>query len=82
MGVVINGTSCHWIDCKSFYGANVHLDTHSAKKQAARYADHWGQGAIVYLNGFCETIRTKIGDCLLLNAHGAIGIELLRQIDK
>ena len=78
--VSINGTPCHWIDCKSYYGADVYLDVDSTKKQKNRYVNNWGSGAIIYLQGFCETIKTKIRGCTLLNAYGNIDIDLLRQL--
>lgn len=77
--VSINGTPCHWIDCKAFYGANLQFTIKKTRQQMARYIDHWGSGAIVYLQGFSEAI--KIQDCALLNAYGALDIESLSKLE-
>lgn len=69
--VCINGTPCHWIDCKAYYGANSHFAIKNTRKQMVRYINRWGSGAILYLQGFSESI--KIQDCVLLNAYGALG---------
>jgi len=78
--VFINGTPCHWIDCKAFYGANLQFTIKKTRQQMARYIDHWGSGAIVYLQGFSEAI--KIQDCALLNAYGALDIESLSKLEE
>jgi hypothetical protein len=78
--VIINGTPCHWIDCKAFYGANLQFTIKKTKQQMKRYIDHWGTGAIVYLQGFSEAI--KIQDCALLNAHGALDIKTLSRLEE
>ena len=77
--VSINGTPCHWIDCKAYYGANLQFSIKTTKKQMARYIDHWGSGAIVYLQGFSEAI--KIQDCALLNAYGALDINSVSTLE-
>ena len=68
--VYINGTPCHWIDCKAYYGANCKFSIKTTKKQMKRYKDRWGSGAIVYMQGFSEAIA--ILDCLLLNGYGTL----------
>ena len=78
--VIINGKLCHWIDCKAFYGANLQFTIKKTKQQMKRYIDHWGTGAIVYLQGFSEAI--KIQDCALLNAHGALDIKTLSRLEE
>jgi len=78
--VVINGVPCHWIDCKAFYGANLEFTIKKTKKQMSRYIDHWGSGAIVFLQGFSEAI--KIQDCAILNAYGALDIRKLAKLEE
>lgn len=76
----IDGTPCHWIDCKAFYGANLQFSIKNAKKQMARYINHWGSGAIVYLQGFSAEIKIH-NDCALLNAYGALDADLLSALE-
>ncbi len=78
--VLIDGIPCHWIDCKAFYGANLQFSIKNAKKQMARYINHWGSGAIVYLQGFSAEIKIH-GDCALLNAYGALDVDLLSTLE-
>lgn len=78
--VLIDGTPCHWIDCKAFYGANLQFSIKNTKKQMARYINHWGSGAIVYLQGFSTAIKIH-GDCALLNAYGALDVDLLSTLE-
>jgi len=78
--VLINGVPCHWIDCKAFYGANLQFTIKKTNKQMKRYINHWGSGAIVYLQGFSEKI--KISDCLLLNAYGALDVQTLSKLEE
>ncbi len=77
--VYINGTPCHWVDCKAYYGANCRFSIQTTKKQMKRYKDRWGSGAIVYLQGFSEAI--VIQDCLLLNGYGALDKKLLSTLE-
>ena len=66
----INGESVSWIDCKAYYGANIPFNIKKMKKQMNRYIDHWGDGAILYLMGYNETLSSKVGDgCTFWNAH-------------
>jgi len=76
--VEINGVPCHWFDCKAYYGANLKFPIKKTRKQMARYIDHWGSGAIVYLEGFSEAIKIK--DCALLNAYGVLDTNALSQL--
>lgn len=78
--VFINGLPCHWIDCKAFYGANLQFSIKKTRKQMRRYVDHWGPGAIVYLQGFSEIIR--IPNCALLNAYGTLDDQILSELEK
>jgi len=78
--VDINGVSCHWIDCKSYYGTNLRLGIKKTEKQMSRYINQWGCGAIVYLQGFSNAI--KIQDCLLLNAYGALDSKILFRLEQ
>jgi len=78
--VLINGVPCHWIDCKAFYGANLQFTIKKTNKQMKRYIDHWGSGAIVYLQGFSEKI--KINNCALLNAYGALDVKILSKLEE
>ena len=78
--VFINGLPCHWIDCKAFYGANLQFSIKKTRKQMRRYVDHWGPGAIVYLQGFSEKIR--IPNCALLNAYGTLDDQILSELEK
>jgi hypothetical protein len=78
--VIIDGISCHWIDCKAFYGCNLQFSIKKTKKQMTRYINHWGSGAIVYLQGFSEAI--KIPNCVLLNAYGALDVDILSHLEE
>ena len=64
--VEINGEPVAWIDAKHFYGADVNFQRKKIVKQAGRYVDTWGQGALVFRHGFCENIHipgTVLLDC-------------------
>mmetsp|Transcript_13804 Transcript_13804/g.21328 ORF Transcript_13804/g.21328 Transcript_13804/m.21328 type:complete len:465 (-) Transcript_13804:117-1511(-) len=73
--VTINGKNVTWIDAKAFYGANIPFNVKRMKKQLSRYIDHWGDGAVVYLQGFSETLT--LNRCLFLNAHGVLNTDTL-----
>jgi len=64
--IVINGCDVHWIDCKNFFGADVLLFKAKTKVQVKKYIDIWGSGAIIYKEGFCESL--KIPNVVLLDA--------------
>ena len=57
--VRINGIPCAWIDAKHFFGADLRFPKKKTQKQVDRYVNEYGQGAIVYRHGFCETLRLK-----------------------
>eukprot|EP00536_Pseudo-nitzschia_multiseries_P013011 jgi/Psemu1/210285/e_gw1.529.1.1 len=76
----INGVPIHWIDCKAYYGTNQRLGIKKTKQQMSRYIDHWGSGAIVYMQGFSEAIEMK--NCTLLNAHGILDRETLSRLEE
>ncbi len=54
--VTINGEPIAWIDAKHFYGADVDFQRKKIAKQATRYVDAWGQGALVFRHGFCNNL--------------------------
>ncbi len=57
--VRINGIPCAWIDAKHFFGADLRFPRKKTQKQVDRYVNEYGQGAIVYRHGFCETLKLK-----------------------
>ena len=57
--VRINGIPCAWIDANHFFGADLRFPKKKTQKQVDRYVNEYGQGAIVYRHGFCETLRLK-----------------------
>ena len=68
--VEINGEPVAWIDAKHFYGADVNFQRKKIVRQAGRYVDTWGQGALVFRHGFCENVHipgTVLLDCGPLN---------------
>mmetsp|Transcript_13194 Transcript_13194/g.30780 ORF Transcript_13194/g.30780 Transcript_13194/m.30780 type:complete len:408 (+) Transcript_13194:132-1355(+) len=77
----INGVACHWIDCKAYYGTNQRLSIRKTKQQMSRYIDHWGSGAIVYLQGFSEAMEI-MEDCIVLSAHGALDKKTLSRLEE
>ena len=54
--VTINGEPIAWIDAKHFYGSDVDFQRKKISKQASRYVESWGQGALVFRHGFCENL--------------------------
>ena len=74
--VEINGEPVAWIDAKHFYGADVNFQRKKIVRQAGRYVDTWGQGALVFRHGFCENVHipgTVLLDC------GPLDLEPLNQ---
>ncbi len=57
--VRINGIPCAWIDAKHFFGADLRFPRKKTQKQVDRYVKEYGQGAIVYRHGFCDTLKLK-----------------------
>ena len=57
--VRINGIPCAWIDAKHFFGADLRFPRKKTQKQVDRYVNEYGQGAIVYRHGFCETLKLR-----------------------
>ncbi|KAL3939593.1 MAG: hypothetical protein SGBAC_005706 [Bacillariaceae sp.] len=66
--VMVNGHHVRWIDCKAFYGANVNCRKKGVRKQTARYQEYWGSGAVIFLEGFSESLL-DIADCTCLSAR-------------
>ena len=77
--VEINGEPVAWIDAKHFYGADVNFQRKKIAKQAGRYVDTWGQGALVFRHGFCENIH--IPGTILLDC-GPLNLEPLNQVTE
>jgi hypothetical protein len=61
----INDIPCAWIDAKHFFGADLKFPKKKTQKQVDRYVKEYGQGAIVYRHGFCQS----------LNLNGAIQLD-------
>ena len=57
--VRINGVPCAWIDAKHFFGADLKFPKKKTQKQVDRYVTEYGQGAIVYRHGFCQSLRLR-----------------------
>jgi hypothetical protein len=57
--VRVNGIPCAWIDAKHFFGADLRFPRKKTQKQVDRYVNEYGQGAIVYRHGFCDTLKLK-----------------------
>jgi len=55
--VTINGEPIAWIDAKHFYGSDVDFQRKKIAKQASRYVESWGQGALVFRHGFCDNLH-------------------------
>lgn len=55
--VSINGEPIAWIDAKHFYGSDVDFQRKKITKQASRYVESWGQGALVFRHGFCDNLH-------------------------
>ncbi len=64
--VYINGERVHWIDYKDYIGSNISFLYRSNAEQAARYAKHWGPGALCYRRSFVSSL--KIPGAILLDA--------------
>ena len=77
--VEINGEPVAWIDAKHFYGADVNFQRKKIVKQAGRYVDTWGQGALVFRHGFCNNIH--IPGTILLDC-GPLDLGLLNQVTE
>ena len=77
--VEVNGEPVAWIDAKHFYGADVNFQRKKIVKQAGRYVDTWGQGALVFRHGFCENIH--IPGTILLDC-GPLDLEPLNQVTE
>ena len=57
--VRINGVPCAWIDAKHFFGADLKFPKKKTQKQVDRYVAEYGQGALVYRHGFCDSLRLR-----------------------
>ncbi len=78
--VTINGQIVTWIDAKAFYGAKTKLSMQNLKKQTKRYIDMWGNGAIIYLQGFSE--NTCMDGCTMLNARDFMNAENVATLEN
>lgn len=78
--VEINGKQVTWIDAKAFYGANIQFNIKKMRKQMSRYIDHWGGGAIMYLQGFNENLAME--GCTMLSAQDVISAEDLSPLER
>jgi hypothetical protein len=78
--VEVNGQRVAWIDVKAFYGANTKLKLKLTKIQAARYIDHWGTGAIIFLEGFSASFQ--INGCTMLSARDFMAPESFAPLIK
>ena len=67
----INGQPIAWIDAKHFYGADVGFQRKKVIKQMNRYAEEWGQGAIVFRHGFCANLHIP---CTVLLDRGPLDL--------
>ncbi len=52
--VYINGAQVNWVDYKAYFGSDVRFIYDSNLKQARRYAQHYGIGAVAYQMGFVD----------------------------
>mmetsp|Transcript_11387 Transcript_11387/g.22561 ORF Transcript_11387/g.22561 Transcript_11387/m.22561 type:complete len:466 (-) Transcript_11387:9-1406(-) len=75
----INGKRVTWIDCKAYYGANIPFTRKRLVKQMKRYIDIWGDGAVVYLHGFSETLCLE--KCSFLDARVIDG-DIVSKLDQ
>lgn len=67
--IVVNGQSVRWLDAKNFFGAAGYdhrsLFYKNARRQAERYKQIWGPGALVYGLGFCDDLQHQLRNCAL-----------------
>ena len=77
--VEINGEPVAWIDAKHFYGADVDFQRKKISKQAMRYVDTWGQGALVFRHGFCDNLH--IPGTVLLDS-GPLDLQPLNEVTE
>jgi hypothetical protein len=77
--VLINGTAVSWIDCKTFYGSSLLIDSgkngkfcavNKLHQQASVYTTSFGPGAFLFLAGFSGDLqkRADLRNVLLLDA--------------
>ena len=77
--VLINGSVVSWIDCKTFYGSSLLIDSGKKGKfcavnklhqQASFYTTSFGPGAFLFLAGFSGDLRERadLHNVLLLDA--------------
>lgn len=70
--LTINGQRIYWIDAKNYFGAAAgprdkrKLFLKKTRKQADKYNDKWGRGAVVYKMGFCNRLQSQIGASALV----------------
>jgi hypothetical protein len=68
--VYINGTKINWIDVKDYVLTDISFIHKSNRKQADKYTQKWGPGAILYTKGIVNGIKldnTMILDGTFLN---------------
>lgn len=73
--VIINGQPTAWIDYKDYVGTPVGFLMESNRKQAAKYTQKWGPGAICYNGGVVEGV--EITGAQLLDASVIFSAESL-----
>lgn len=58
--VTVNGRPVHWIDFKSYVGCDIQFIAKSNKRQAQRYTDKWGPGALCFQLGVVEGAKVSL----------------------
>jgi hypothetical protein len=66
--VIINGSKVIWLDYKDYIGTTLSPTWESCQKQAKKYNELWGPGAICYRHSFLEGM--EIEGTLLLDVAG------------
>lgn len=81
--VTVNGKSVRWIDCKAFYGADVNCRRFGVQKQSSRYHEYWGNGAVLFLEGFSEGLVTMDSHaCCFLSAREFMNEGYLQPLEE
>jgi hypothetical protein len=70
----INNKPIKWIDAKNFYGAKSWFIKLSIEKQVKKYIKEWGNGAIVFSQGFSEKLEIN-NHSMLIDYASLINIE-------
>lgn len=56
----IQGRPLAWIEAKNFYGASVPMLRKMLAKQCQRYAERYGDGALVFRGGFAHPLAAQL----------------------